>query len=106
MTFPIQISAKGLTNQDAIEALIHERVARLERFHHRITSARIAIAFDGKHPAEYHVKLEIAIPGSEIVVSRERADDVAAAIREAFDVARRQLQDRDPHKHHHISEKR
>ncbi len=106
MTFPIQISAKGLTNQETIEALIHERAERLERFHHRITHARVAIAVDGKHPARYDVKLEIAIPGNEIVVSRGPTEDLPAAIREAFDVVRRQLQDRDPHKHHHLSEKR
>ena len=106
MNFPIQISAKDLNNRGPIETLIQERATRLERFHHRITSARVAITVDGPHPLRHRLKLEIAIPGSEIVVSRGPTEDLPAAIREAFDVARRQLQDRDTHKHHHLSEKR
>ena len=106
MAFPIHISAKNLPNREPLEAIINERADRLERFHRRITSGRVAIAVDGQHPPRHRIKIEIAIPGSEIVVSRGPAEDLAAAIHEAFDVARRQLQDRDPHKHHHLSEKR
>lgn len=106
MTFPIQISAKDLGVREPIEALIHERVAKLERFHHRITRARIAIDVVGAHPARHHMKLEISIPGHEIVIERGPTEDLAHAVREAFDVARRQLQDHDSHNHHHLSDKR
>jgi len=106
MTFPIQISAKSIENREPIEALIHERAERLERFHHRITSARATISLEGAHPSRPVFKLEIAIPHADIVVERGPTEDLAHAIREAFDVARRQLEDRDPHRHHHISERR
>jgi ribosomal subunit interface protein len=106
MTFPIQITAKDLKDRGPIDTLINERMQRLEKFHHRITSARVAITVEGSHPVRHQLKLEIAIPGSEIVVERGPAEDLPHAIREAFDIARRQLQDHDPHKHHHISDKR
>jgi ribosome-associated translation inhibitor RaiA len=106
VAFPIQICARDVSNREPIEALINERANRLERFHHRNTSARAAITVEGAHPSRHSFKLEIAIPGAEIVVERGPTPDLAHAIREGFDIARRQLEDRDPHKHHHISDKR
>ncbi len=104
MTFPIQITAKDLKVREPIEALIHERAKKLERFAHRITSARAVIDTQGAHPAGHHFKLEIAIPGHEIVVERGPTKELEHAILEAFDIARRQIQDRDTH--HHIADKR
>ena len=46
----------------------------------------------------YHARIDITVPDSEIVVSRERDqhhahEDAYVAIRDAFDAARRQLED-------------
>ena len=47
----------------------------------------------------YHVRVDLTVPGGEVVVNREPGEDHAhedlhVAIRDAFDAARRRLQDR------------
>jgi ribosome-associated translation inhibitor RaiA len=41
---------------------------------------------------ETHIR-DIGVPGSEIVVNRDHAEDVYVALRDAFDAAKRQLED-------------
>jgi ribosome-associated translation inhibitor RaiA len=46
----------------------------------------------------YHVRINLTVPGKEIVVQRDPAEhqehgDIHAAIRDAFDAAKRQLED-------------
>jgi cold shock CspA family protein len=46
----------------------------------------------------YHVRIDLTVPGDELVVSRDPGkdqahEDVYVAIRDAFDAARRQLED-------------
>jgi hypothetical protein len=41
----------------------------------------------------YHVHIDIAVPGEELVVGREPHEDLAVAIHEAFDGAKRQLKE-------------
>ena len=103
MTFPIQITAKDPSIKEPIEALIQERALKLERFAHRILHARAVIDTQGAHPAGHHFKLEIKIKGHEVVVERGPTHDLPHAIRDAFDAARRQLQDYDAH--HHLADK-
>jgi ribosome-associated translation inhibitor RaiA len=61
----------------------------------------VAIESPHKHQYKgklYHVVVDVHVPGKEIVVSRAPDDqqaheDVYVAIRDAFDAARRQIQD-------------
>lgn len=39
------------------------------------------------------MRIDIGVPGSEIVVNRDRHEDIYVALRDAFDAARRQLDD-------------
>jgi hypothetical protein len=41
----------------------------------------------------FNIRIELTVPGAEIVVNRDRAEDVYLAIRDAFDHARRQMED-------------
>ena len=41
----------------------------------------------------YNVRIDMTAPGGELVVKREPAEDLYVAIRDAFDAARRQLQE-------------
>ena len=42
---------------------------------------------------QYNVRIDIGVPGSEIVVNRDHAEDVYVALRDAFDAAKRRLED-------------
>lgn len=104
---------------DAMTARVHEEAARLDGFFPRITSCRVVVEAPHRHHKWgelFHVRIDLGVPGRELVVSHEpslravlRHDDEAAlkkhseihpehkdvyvAIRDAFASARRQLQD-------------
>lgn len=96
-----KIRFRGMEPSTSAEAAVRERLARLERFHKRITACNVVIEAPhrrGRKGSVYHVRVNIAVPGREIVVGREREEnhaheDVLVAIRDSFDAAQRQLED-------------
>jgi cold shock CspA family protein/ribosome-associated translation inhibitor RaiA len=116
---PIQITCRNLTPTEELESMVRERAARLDAFCRSIMACRVAIEVPHRHHQEgnrYHVRIDLTVPGEEIVVTHEpslysslqdlgieevtKDTDVDAvhkhvqvAVREAFDVARRRLQD-------------
>jgi cold shock CspA family protein len=117
---PTQITLRGLAPDDALEDEIRERVSWLEQFYEGIVRCRVLVEIphrhrhDGRH---FHVRIETTVPGGPpIVVNHEpslhgrkkdieddahRKDDeiesvhryAGVAVREAFDAARRGLED-------------
>ncbi len=120
MLIPTQITFHGMSHSDPLEADIRERVAGLEQFYGRIVGCRVLTEVPHRHRRggrHVHVRIELTVPGSPpIVVTHEPSlhgpsKDVGAAahhkateldaeqqyahvaIRQAFEVARRRLQD-------------
>jgi ribosomal subunit interface protein len=97
MKLPVQITVRDVDASDAVEARIREKAADLERFHPHIVSCRVVVERGAKHKHQgkpYVVRLDIGVPGSEIVVNRDEHEDVYVALRDAFDAAKRQLEDK------------
>ena len=98
---PAQISFKNMPPNADIEGRIQQRIGKLERFHDRITSCRVHVEAPQTkdfHGQVYHVRVDITVPGGEVVVNREPGknhahNDVGVAIRDAFDAAERRLED-------------
>lgn len=119
MILPVQVSFRNMPHSDAIEAMVREEAAHLDSYYNRIMGCRVMIEVPHRHREEgehHHVRIYLTVPGGEIVVKREpslhaRQQDVQeeertkdreiesshkhiqVAIREAFDTARRLLQD-------------
>ncbi|MGO8915504.1 MAG: HPF/RaiA family ribosome-associated protein [Stellaceae bacterium] len=101
MESPIQITFRGMGPSEAIEARIRERAEELTRFYDRITRCHVVVESGHHHHHKgrlYHVRVNLAVPGSEIVVKRDPSEhhaheDVYVAIRDSFDAVRRQLED-------------
>jgi cold shock CspA family protein len=101
MDIPLQITWRGLDPSEAVEADIRDKAEKLELFHGHIVSMRVVIERPHRHRHQgnlFHVSLDIKVPGREIAVGRGPAahqahEDAYVAIRDAFDAARRQLQD-------------
>jgi cold shock CspA family protein/ribosome-associated translation inhibitor RaiA len=101
MQIPVEISFRGVPRWEKAEAEVRERAAELERFFNRITSCRVLIEAPHLHSQKgqlYHVRVDLTVPGREIVVKRDPAlhqshEDLYLAIRDAFRSVRRQLQD-------------
>jgi cold shock CspA family protein/ribosome-associated translation inhibitor RaiA len=96
-----QITYRGLDASPAIDAIIREKLERLERFHERITSCRVTVektTAKGRKGHIFHVAVEMEVPGGVVIVNRKPGDQKAhvelnVAVRDAFDAARRQLED-------------
>ena len=101
MQLPLQIHFQNLERSEAIEAAVRKRADKLERFADTIISCRVTVEAPHRHHHRgklYHVVIDLRTPGGEIAVSRMPDDehaheDVYVAIRDAFDAARRQVQD-------------
>ncbi len=101
MQIPLQITFRNLEHSDAVEAKIRERVEQLEQFHHGIISCRVRVAAPPPRRQQgglYHIRVDLKIPGKEIVVKRAPTqhhahEDMGVAIRDCFDSVRRQLED-------------
>ncbi|HSB11538.1 MAG TPA: HPF/RaiA family ribosome-associated protein [Blastocatellia bacterium] len=119
MILPVQVSFRNMPRSDAIEAMVREEAAHLDRYYNHIMGCRVMIEVPHRHREEgehHHVRIYLTVPGGEIVVKREpslhsRKRDVQeeeltkdseiershkhvqVAIREAFDTVRRRLQD-------------
>lgn len=102
MRIPLQIRFQNLARSDFIENAVRKYAKKLELFRDDIVSCRVTVESPHKHQRKgrlYHVVVNVRTRGNEIAVSRmpddEQAhEDVYVAIRDAFDAARRQLQDR------------
>lgn len=101
MRLPLQVTFRGMEHSDALEAKIRERAEGLDRFFERIMGCRVVVELHHKHHQQgnlYHVRIDLTVPGDELVVSREpdehlMHEDAHVAVRDAFDAARRELED-------------
>lgn len=100
MQIPLEIEFRHLDRSDAIEAAIREKVAKLDRFAGELTGCRVTVDAPHRHQhqgRQYEVHIRLLVPGTVISVSHDHQDkhhdDPYIAIGDAFDVARRRLED-------------
>ncbi len=96
MQSPLKLTIHGVDHSDALETRIRAKVQKLEEFFEHITSCHVVVEMPHKHHQQgkqFKVRIDIGVPGNEIVVTRDHAEDVYVALRDAFDAAIRQLKD-------------
>jgi ribosomal subunit interface protein len=101
MDTSLQISFRNMDRSEAVEARVREKAEKLEKYYGRLTSCRVMIEVPERRHHKgmlFHVRIELGVPGKKLVVSRHPKDkhaheDVYVAIRDAFDAARRRLED-------------
>lgn len=96
MQKPIQITFHDIAHSEALDARIREKADKLESFHPHITSCRVVVEERDRHRhqgKQFCIRLDVRVPEHEIVVNRDHDEDVYVALRDAFDAARRQLED-------------
>jgi ribosomal subunit interface protein len=96
MKIPLQITLRDIDASEAVEARIRDKAADLDRYYSQIVSCRVVVEMPAKHKHQgkaFNVRIDIGVPGSEIVVNRDQHEDLYVALRDAFDAARRQLED-------------
>ncbi|MBT8125518.1 MAG: HPF/RaiA family ribosome-associated protein [Gammaproteobacteria bacterium] len=101
MQSPVQITFRGFEHSDFVEEKIREKAKKLDHYYPHISHCRVVIEAEHHRHHQgnlYDVRIDITVPDKEIVVSRKKHDnhaheDAYVAIRDAFNAARRQLED-------------
>ncbi|OPY83582.1 MAG: Cold shock protein 2 [Syntrophorhabdus sp. PtaU1.Bin153] len=99
MLIPLQITFHGTRASASVEEKIRKATQKLERFHDGIISVRTAVSVVQRGQLsgdQYRVRLDVSIPGKELVVNREPGDstthrDPLVAVRDAFTAMERML---------------
>jgi len=100
MQSPVQIHFKNMEPSEAVEAAINKWVAKLDRAYPTIVTCRVCVEAPSRkklHGGLYHTRIDIRLPGKEVVVNRtpdlhHSYFDAYVSIRDAFKSARRQLE--------------
>ena len=101
MQIPLQISFRNMDPSPTVEERIRKKAAKLERFHDRIIGCTVVVEAPHRHHHKgklYSVRVDISVPGKDVVVDRAKPidqahEDVNVAIRDAFNAAERRLED-------------
>ncbi len=119
MILPLQITFRNMKPSQAVSARINAEAAKLNRYFNRITSCRVLVEAPHRHHhwgEPFHVRIELGVPGSEIIIkhvpSLRKAlahsdlakwvkslepdaphKDMYVAIHDAFKAVRRRLED-------------
>jgi cold shock CspA family protein/ribosome-associated translation inhibitor RaiA len=119
MQSPLQITFRNLTPSATIEEWVRTEADKLDSFYNRVMGCRVAIEVPHRHHRKgspYHIRIDLTVPGEEIVVKREPSlshrarqlgeteikkrlevktphKNLRAAINDAFKAAGRRLQD-------------
>lgn len=119
MNLPLQVTFRNMPSSSDAEKWIQAEVDNLETFYTRLMGCRVMIEVPHAHHrkgAPYHVRIDLTVPGGEIIVKREpslskvprqhgelelrkgleldaRHKDLRIAIRDAFRAAGRRLAD-------------
>jgi ribosome-associated translation inhibitor RaiA len=96
MTYPVAINFLHMDRSEALETMLRERAEKLAHVHPAITSCHVAVEPEGRHQHQgrkFAVRLDIQIKGKKIAINRTPHEDAFVAGRDAFDAARRALDD-------------
>lgn len=102
MTYPLQITFRNMVPSAAIEKHVREKAAKLESFSDRITSCRVIVEAPHRHHHKgkaFQVRLDLSVPGREIVINRAPKRLSAAKLTEGRQVEKDLVENHRPSKH-------
>ncbi|MDI1475305.1 HPF/RaiA family ribosome-associated protein [Polyangium sp. y55x31] len=101
MKLPLQITFRDMPSSESVAREVREKADKLDEVYDGILGCHVAIASHSRRHHQgnvYRVRIEMTVPGGEVVFGREASEDhthedVYVAVRDAFDGARRLLQE-------------
>ena len=96
MTFPIQLAFHQMDRSEALDQAIRERAEKLGKFHPAITNLHATVTQETRHSSKgrkFNVKLDVHVKGKSFAITHQGDEDVFVATRDAFDAAKRLLDD-------------
>lgn len=111
MQLPVEISYRGVDKSEAIETLVREKAARLDKFCDHITRCDVII----EHPNQaqqsgspYRVRIDVTVPPGHELIADEKPgkhdmhEPLAKVVNDAFKTMERQLKDLVQRQHHQV----
>ena len=97
----LKIQYLGFSESTAVSAAVWEYVEHIEKIYGRIMSCNVVISHPHRKHQKggiYHVKIRLHMPGGDIFIDKEPEknhahEDIYVALRDAFDSAKRKLED-------------
>jgi cold shock CspA family protein/ribosome-associated translation inhibitor RaiA len=101
MQQPIQIAFRNMKPSEPLKETVRNEAEILDTLCDQIIHCRVVVEAHHKHHHQgnlYHVRVDLTVPGKELVVSREpdehhAHEDVYVAVRDAFNAITRQLEE-------------
>lgn len=118
MILPLQITFRNVASSEVVKGWIQKEAEKLNEFHRKITGCRVVVELPNRRRKAgnlYHVRVDLTVPGGEMVVKRQpnlrtlpgRVEkrpskslevkvphkDLRQAINDAFSATRRRLRD-------------
>jgi Sigma 54 modulation protein / S30EA ribosomal protein len=94
MNLPVQITFRNVPSSKIVEEWIRREADKLETFYGRSIGCRVAVEVPHRHHRKgspYHIRVDLALPGGEIVVGR--APNLGKRLRQAGEsIARKRLE--------------
>ncbi|HUA33550.1 MAG TPA: HPF/RaiA family ribosome-associated protein [Candidatus Binataceae bacterium] len=93
----LQITSRNFELTAAIRTTIEQHAKALEQYFGRLTGCHVVLEAPAvhhhRHGGPFKVSIDLRTPQAEISINKQQAQDLPVAIREAFDAARRRLED-------------
>jgi cold shock CspA family protein len=102
MEIPLQITFRNMLPSQAIEDNIREKASKLESFYDRIMSCRVIVEAPHRHHRKgkaYEVRIDLTVPGGELVINRSPKRLKAANLRQAGPPEAKLVESHEPSKH-------
>lgn len=97
MQRPLKITSRDFALTEPVEAEIRRRADALDNYYQRLSGCEVTVEAPAiKHHRKggpFTVRVRLTVPGKELEVDHQDAEEISQAIREAFDAARRVLED-------------
>lgn len=89
-----EITTRDVSLSNDQQQMIREQIEKLDRFYPKIMSCRVVVeGTENRHQTggPIHVRVDLTVPGTELVVDRQKGESFQEALHQAFDAMRRQL---------------
>jgi len=91
----VQITVRDIPNSTSLESHIREKAQKLAQYYHRIIHCRVVVEMPQKHKNQgklFNVRIDVSVPGKELVVNRNQNEDPYIALRDALHAMQRKLE--------------
>jgi len=92
----VQVTFRDLPYSQALENCIQDHAEKLRQYYEHFIHCRVVLAISQNHKHQgklYNVRINLSVPGKELVATRQQNEDIYVAIRDTFNALTRQLED-------------